>query len=239
MTRARSSVDVGRLSAAASRPGIDPRVWLTLAVVEEIGFDPDNGVFADIIYQPDGTRETALVGAAYAGNEFGFYCPIEVGDTVLVAVAGGDPGNGPVIVSRMWGGPDKPSSDFQNADESENATQDVVLRVKPGQKFKVRTSGSSDGVDITVEGDGNVLIQATGDGKVYLGGTDGTEPIALGTTLKNYLTELKNWADNHTHVYTDDSLGLQLTTPPASAPPAVLNPSPSVPDIEADEAEVK
>jgi len=239
MPRARSSVDVGRLAAAASRPGIDPRVWLTLATVEEIGFDAENGVFVDVQYQPDGTKETCLLGVPYAGNEFGFYCPVEVGDTVLVAVAGGDPGNGPVIVSRMWGGADKPSADFQSSSDSETATSDVVLRVKPGQKFKLRTSGSSDGVDITVEGDGDVVIQATGSGKVYLGGTDGTEPIALGTTLKNYLSELKNWADNHTHVYTDDSLGLQLTTPPASAPPAVLNPSPTVPDIEADEAEVK
>lgn len=239
MNRARSSVDVGRLSAAAARPGIDPRVWLTLAVVDEIGFDPENGIFADITYQPDGTKETALIGAAYAGNEFGFYCPVEIGDTVLVAVAGGDPGNGPVIISRMWGGADKPSADFQSTSDAEDATQDMVLRVKPGQKFKLRTSGSNDGVDITVEGDGDVVIQATGTGKVYLGGTDGAEPIALGSTLRAYLDALKSWADGHTHVYVDSTAGPLLTTPPASAPPAVLSPSPTVPDIEADEAEVK
>ena len=239
MGRARSGVDTGRLAAAASRPGIDPRVWLTLAIVEDIGFDAEEGIFVDVQFQPDGTKETAYLGLPYAGAEFGLYCPVEIGDTVLVAVPGGDPGNGPIIISRWNNSGDKPSADFQSTADAETASPDMVLRVKPGQKFKVRTSGSSDGVDITVEGDGNVLIQATGSGKVYLGGSDGTEPIALGTTLKNYLSELKNWADNHTHVYTDDTLGPQLTTPPASAPPAVLNPSPSIPDIEADEVAVK
>ena len=182
MQRARSSVDVGRLSAAASRPGIDPRVWLTLAVVDVIGFDPENGIFADITYQPDGTKETALVGSAYAGDEFGFYCPVAVGDTVLVAVAGGDPGNGPVIVSRMWGGPDKPNAELQSSADPEDATQDVVLRVRPGQKFKIRTSGANDGVDIAVEGDGGYNIDVQGTGNITLNVNGGVVQLA-GTTL--------------------------------------------------------
>lgn len=152
---ARSNVDVARLSAAASRPGIDPRINLTRAVVTEIGFDPNEGYFADVQFQPGGEAETAYVGMPYAGRDFGMHCPVDVGDTVLVALPNGDPGEGPVIIARWHNAGDRPNSELADGEE---ATHDFWLRVKPGQRLVLRTSGGD--VDIKVEESGNVNVEA-------------------------------------------------------------------------------
>src|SRR5216683_3334457 len=107
--RGRASIDLSKLSAAAARPGIDTRIWLTLAVVKELGYDSAEGIFADVQFQPSGEIETCFVGSAYSGGQFGMYCPLRVGDTVLVAVPSGDPNNGPIIISRQWDASDPPN----------------------------------------------------------------------------------------------------------------------------------
>ncbi len=234
LVRARTSVDMGRMANAVSRPGIDPRVWLTLAVVRDVGYDADEGIFVDVQFQPSGTIETCLLGAAYAGAEFGAYFPVNIDDTVLVAVPSGDPSTGPTVIARMWNSGDKPHADFQSEADEEEPTQDVVLRIQPGQKFKIRTSDDGDGVEITVEGNGDIVIQATGDGKVFIGGTEGTEPPGLGTSIKNHFDSLKADFDAHVHTTTATigTGGVGTISPPTS-------PFSSTPDVEADEVEIK
>lgn len=53
---------------------------------------------------------------------------------------------------------------------------------------------------------------------------EGTEALALGTTLKGFLDSLKTWADTHTH-----------PTAPGGPVSAPTTPSPSVPTIESAE----
>jgi len=222
--------DASALARMMARPGMDPRVWLTLAIVTRVVFDEEHGIFCDIQFQPGGEPETALLGAAYAGSGFGLYCPVQVDDIVLVAVPMGDPGNGPVIISRMWSAADRPSADFGSG---ETPSDDVVLRVRPGKKLRILTSESGDGVEITTEGNGDIVIQATGEGKVYIGGKDGSEPIALGTTLKNHLDQVKQFLElvkTHTH---------PVSGTVANASAELMVGPPSVPDIEADEGNVK
>jgi len=158
---------------AVGGPGIDPRIWLTLATVKECGFDAEEGIFVDIQYQPDGTVETAYLGQPYAGNAFGAHFPLEEGDTVLVAVPMGDPGNGPVIISRWHDSGDPPNAELG---DGEDCTRDVVIRVKPDQKFILRTSGAGDAIDLKVEGDGPVNIEtAAGDVNVKAAGNVNVE----------------------------------------------------------------
>lgn len=147
-TSVRTRPDVNALASAVSRPGVDPRVWITLAVVTELGYDPDEGPFADLQYQPNGDQETALIGSNYAGAEFGDWSSVEIGDTVLVAVPMGDPGNGPTIICRMWNAGDKPFAEMQDADDSEVPTQNRVLRVKPGKKFQLVISGDGARIEL-------------------------------------------------------------------------------------------
>jgi hypothetical protein len=66
----------------------------------------------------------------------------------------------------------------------ETPTADRVLRVKPNQKYKIRTSGVSDGLDFKVEGDGSIVLDLAGAGNVYLGSGDGTlTPLLDGVVL--------------------------------------------------------
>lgn len=162
---ARRRIDIGAMAAAASRPGIDPRVWLTLATVKDVAVDSAEGAFADVQYQNElGTLETAYVAVPYAGDGYGFWCPLKVDDTVLVAVPMGDSGYGPMVVARCWNAADKPPADIRQGEE---AVRDVVLRVEPGQRLKIRTSGADDGIDIVVEGTGKFAVE-TGTGGAHI-----------------------------------------------------------------------
>jgi hypothetical protein len=207
----RNRLDVGRISALAQRPGIDPRVNLVTAVVREIGYDPDNGVFADVYFEPDGPEETVLVGTSYAGNGFGDWNPLEKDDVVLVAVPLGDPNTGAVIIARMWSAADKPPSDFAGPTVADGVepTRDRIIRVKAGQNIKIIVSGG-----------GNVNLTVEDAGKVYLGESSGTHAVGDGVNLKSYLDSLKTWAQAHTHTYIPGTLASAPTSPPVASPPA-------------------
>lgn len=132
---ARSSIDTGRLAAAASRPGIDPRVWVCLAVVVEQVTDPDEGVFVDVKLIPSGDPETVYLGTGYAGGSFGEYSPVREGDTVMVAFPMGDPAYGGVLISRFNDASDPPHADFTG--------QQRVVRAEPGQNMKLVVSSGA------------------------------------------------------------------------------------------------
>lgn len=169
---AKKQISAGRLAALASRPGIDPRYNLKLAVVDAVRVDPQEGVFADISFLPLEEPETAMMGVPYAGNGFGFYFPVYEDDIVLVAIPDGDPNSGPIIVSRMWSAADRPFSEMQGTADTDAPGQympsdDVVLRAKPGANTKIIVSAGAN-VTITVEGAGNVNLKVNA-GSVNLG----------------------------------------------------------------------
>lgn len=147
MSRVRKGIDTQRLSKAVSQPGIDPRVWATKAVVMEVGFDVEEGIFADVRYIPTGEEETVFVGSNYVGDNFGEWEPLTVGDVVLVVVPRGDPSEGPVLVTRLWGRRYLPPSKMGNG---EDTSDDRILVVKPGQKYHVIVS---DGGEVFLEND--------------------------------------------------------------------------------------
>lgn len=158
---ARRHIDAGRLSALASRPGIDSRVWLTLAAVKDVGFDEDEGTFVDVQFMPGGELETCYLGSPYAGDSFGDHCPVNIEDTVLVAVPMGDPAYGPIIIARFNNASDPPHEDFDS--------QDRVIRAKPGQNVKVV---ASQGATIQIHVEDGATIQL-GDGTSSLPGPNG------------------------------------------------------------------
>jgi hypothetical protein len=248
--RPRAALDVSRLSSLVQRPGIDPRINLTFAVVTELGFDATHGPFADVVFQPTGENETCLIGAAYAGGGFGMWGPLRVDDTVLVAVPNGDPNSGPVIIARIWDAADSPSADFKNPVQDNGAdvpSDDFVLRVRDGQKFTLRLSGSG-AIDIKVEGDGETTIENAGAGAitikqtgsgdvnitcpggnhVNLGDAPGAHPIALGDQIQGYLNALKFYIDNT----------LTLPVSGSTAGPTAAPPSPNVPTVTAQKGAV-
>lgn len=176
--RARRQPDVGAIASAVSRPGIDPRQWIKLASVEELGFDPLEGVFADLLLLPEGVPDTALVGSTYAGAAFGDWCPLEVGDLVVVAIPDGDSGSGPVVIARCWNAADPPHPDFGDGSEP---SQDRVIRSRTGRAIKLRTSGTG-AMSLVAEGAADAELTSLG-GIVQLGAAVPGQPAADAVAL--------------------------------------------------------
>jgi hypothetical protein len=162
-TRVSGKMDVGRLGAAISRPGIDTRVWVSLAVATgESVVDPQNqGVFVDIMLLPTGERCTARVPSTYAGVGFGLYAKIHADDEVLVCIPSGDVAEGAVVVSRLWSASDPPPQQAQTTPD------DLVL---------------------VVEQDKNLDVLPQGGGLINLGSATPQEFVAL---AQKVLTELQ------------------------------------------------
>ncbi len=163
-SRVSTGIDVARLSNAVSRPGIDPRVWVSYAVlISEPYIESQEGqqdVVVDIQLMPTGEEETARVGAIYAGNGFGFYAPLHEGDEVLVCAPSGDPDEGLVVMQRLWSPADPPpQAVYENP-------EDMTLVVESGKNLRMKMLGS-----------GTAYITAE-DGKVVLGDEAATRGVA-------------------------------------------------------------
>lgn len=217
--RGRRSLDPSRLRSLVSGPGVDPRINLTLAEVDQLGFDSANGIYADVHLIPTGENETCLVGGPYAGSSYGFWLPLQQGDLVVVAIPLGDPNHGPVIIARVWDGNTPPPSEAkadQQQDGADVPVQDVILRVQPGQKVRIIASGGAD-------------IDLVTDGHVNVGASDGSQvPIALGDKVQDWANAvggLTGWLASHTHSggTIAGNTGVANPTPPL----------PNVPDMEA------
>jgi hypothetical protein len=152
-----STIDLGRLASAVSRPGIDPRVWVSYGVltsepvIDTDATDNSAGVFVEVLLMPSGMTETARVGAMYAGNGFGFYAPLHKDDEVLVCAPSGDPDEGLVVTQRLWSPADPPPA---------------AIATYPTD------------VTLVVEKDKALRLNVSGGGKVYIGANDGTKPVA-------------------------------------------------------------
>lgn len=209
-SRVSSSIDFARLAAAMQRPGIDPRVWVSYAIVTEApvidtsATGSDAGIFVDIVLLPTQMAATARVGAAYAGNGFGMYAPLRVDDEVLVVAPSGDPAEGLVVTQRLWSPSDPPPA------AAATHPEDLTLVVETGKSVR-----------LTVQGGGNVVL-AVDSGKLYLGSEDGTEPVAKGQTLKAYLESLVQQLNTHVHNIVAPTPGTPTTPSSATTPPVVF-----------------
>jgi len=100
--RVGTGLDTQRLGQALARPGMDPRVWVTLAYANgESAVDAPEGVFVDVTLSPSGQVVCARVGTGYAGNSFGAYGKIHKDDELVVVIPNGDPAEGAVVVARL------------------------------------------------------------------------------------------------------------------------------------------
>lgn len=135
MRRASSTIDFAAMGRVLARPGMDPRSWCSLAIVQSVVVDEAEGVFCDVLLMPSKRRETARLGAAYAGSGWGLYAPPMVDDEVLVSAPSGDPALGLVITSRLWSPADVPPADAAAHPE------DVLLTVRPDKSLRLVVSG--------------------------------------------------------------------------------------------------
>lgn len=169
-TRVGGKIDAQRVAQLVSMPGIDPRVWCSLCIVDSVVVD-DDGIFADVHVMSTATTdddgnivaqmETVRVVPEYAGNGFGLYFPIEQGDEVVVEWIDGDPDNGGVLTKRAWSSSDPPPS------QAKDNPDDALLVVKKDANLR-----------IIMQGQGNCVLQVD-QGKVLLGAEDGTKAVCI------------------------------------------------------------
>src|SRR5258708_261871 len=161
-TRVGRKMDSGRLAQLVSMPGIDPRVWVSLCIVDSVNIDQQHGVFADVHIMSTATldrsgnvvaqQETVRVAPDYAGNGFGIFYPPAAGDEVLVLWPDGHPDNGGVMVKRLWSASDQPPATVVNN------PKDALLMFNSDVNLRV-----------IAQGKGNIVLQVA-NGQVLLGG---------------------------------------------------------------------
>lgn len=99
------------LGEAFSYPGIDPRMWVSFATVDDdvdgddgkaIQFDEEDGqVYVNVTLKPSLVPARARLGMLCSGNGEGAYFPLMPGDEVLAVLPEGDPRAGVVVVARL------------------------------------------------------------------------------------------------------------------------------------------
>lgn len=105
--------DFAALARMLSYPGIDPRQWVSLGLVDadtpqsrSVNFNAADGSplpypLVNVTLQPSGVQVSCRVGSQSAGAGTGEWNPFIAGDEVLVAVPGGDEREGCVILCRL------------------------------------------------------------------------------------------------------------------------------------------
>jgi hypothetical protein len=170
------------MGRALARPGMDPRSWCSLAIVQSVVVDEAEGVFCDVLLMPSKRRETARLGAAYAGSGWGLYAPPMVDDEVLVSAPSGDPAQGLVITSRLWSPADVPPADAATYSE------DVLLTVRPDKSLRLVVSGGGKVVLGTADASRGVarLDDTTTGGSLTLTSLPNTPTPGLNTATLTY-----------------------------------------------------
>lgn len=196
------------------RPGIDTRIWSSLAYAAGDSAALADGVFVDVVLLPTGEQLTARVPSEYAGKGFGLYAKIRKNDELLVEIPRGDPAEGAVVSRRLWNKRHTPPQEALDDDE------DVLLVVEKDKTLRLVTSGAG---KVFVKSADTVTLDSP---KVRLGAEDATEKLVLGNTYKSaeqqFLTQLNAAAATLTTAgATLATAGAVMTACPNAAGPIV------------------
>ena len=154
-TRISKKMDTGRMGQAVSRPGIDPRAWVSLAVaLGDSKVDPKYGVFVNVQLVPTGEKYTAIVASDYAGKGFGLYTPILANDDLVVVIPLGDPRLGVTVVKRLWTAADTPPA------EAVLDPTEVMLVVEPNKNLRLKVTGTG---NVEIDSDAVITVKAGAD----------------------------------------------------------------------------
>jgi hypothetical protein len=129
---------MGRIANAVSRPGIDPRIWCSLAfALDESMLDKDHGDFVDVALLPTELEVTVRVPQSYAGKAFGVNeGRIHKDDELVVLFPDGDPASGGIVVARLWSASDLPPQD------AIDNPKDFIRVMEDGLSWLVKLQGS-------------------------------------------------------------------------------------------------
>ena len=198
-SRVSSIIDMSRLSAAVSRPGIDPRIWCSLAfALGESHLDEKHGDFVDVQILPSELEVTVRVPQSYAGNAFGVNeGRIHKDDELIVLFPDGDPAVGGVVVARLWSQSDPPAKDAIDnpKDCSRTLEKDLSERLRLSGTGQWIANGEDEFHHTTTKTatyEAETFVAKTG--KVRLGSSGASEQLVKGNTYQSaeqqFLTQL-------------------------------------------------
>lgn len=98
--RALRTLDTNRLSQAASRPGADPRTWVAIGKIEEIGLGDQGLVVALRIIEGPLAKEIVPceVASSLASSSTFTSAPFQVGDIAVCVIPQGDANVMPIVI---------------------------------------------------------------------------------------------------------------------------------------------
>lgn len=244
----RTSIDAGKLVNLVRGPGIDTRLWIALAVVQnvEVVTGKNSGIYVDVQALPYKEEYTAWVGSAYAASQAGLYFPLKVRDLVLIALPNGDPAAGVVVLARFNNGTRPVPAEFMTEDGAPSphivlvGEEDVHIQIftKGGGETQIVAQGDGS-IRVTTEGNGAIVLTPEGTGKVGLGaepGAAGMEPVAMGTKTDTNFTDLESYVVAE---LAELALKLNPVFTALTLPPYVPGLAPTLVGVGADKAEVK
>lgn len=167
-------IDAASLADLFSRPGIDPRSWMSYGLVEpdpsasehsvifndDEGNPLDHGVLISVKLQPSGVKVTCRVSGSCAGVGEGEYHPFGPGDEVLVAIPNGNEHSGCVIIGRL----NQKYDSFPRTVAGMDATKNNIAfkRTLVAQVYESGTAVSlrvsSHGAQLALDPTGNVVL---------------------------------------------------------------------------------
>lgn len=164
--------DQRTMGEAFGFPGIDPRVWISMARVDDSGqdqgeqiveFDADDGqVYVNVLLAPSDMPMRCRVGGLCAGPGEGAYFPFVSGDEVLVAVPEGHFRSGGVIIARLNNAYDAfPFESVASGDPTKNSFGMIRTRtaftLEAGASIMLRSAAA--GAFLQLAGTGNITLR--------------------------------------------------------------------------------
>jgi len=191
-------MDAHRLGQMLARPGMDTRIWISLAYARgESVVDPWHGVFVDVTLVPSGEQHTARVAFDYSGPGFGIYLgQIHKNDELLVEAPSGDSAEGYVVTRRLYSASDLPPQ------EAISDPTEVMLVVEKDRNLRLKVSG---GGQVQVDSETKVIVNCPTvemgrDNAGTLKVLDGSKSVTIYEALETFWnTVAKPIFDAHIH----------------------------------------
>jgi len=197
---AKGSFDAAAFSEALSRPGIDPRQWVSFGTVmpetdsiKSVVFDDELGPLVGVILQPSGIEVSCRVSGMCAGNNEAEYFPFISGDEVIVVIPEGEERAGCTIVGRLNNASDAWPTSVAGTDATKNTIAFRRMRtpfvLETSAAYLVRSAITGAFFGLTTAG---AFTMATGDGSTGGGALFqlGADTIGFRTKEADTLVEI-------------------------------------------------
>jgi hypothetical protein len=202
--RARQALDTGRMAQAVSRPGIDPRTWVALGRVIEVGYD--NGwVVACTILDGALVNEdvTCDVSASFAHALSMASVPIEVGDVAVIVMPGGEANNMGIVVGFIHA----PNTRVANSVNGEDVGLPLAQRA-------IVVSNSTADVELSFKS-----VRLSADAVRIGPGNDASQPFVRGQDFVDALDDFLEATESMVGTSTTGLLGAFTTASAVALPP--------------------